>query len=47
MELLDDGDYFPALVLETLSEGEEVLMHFLDKRLKGEANSSELARVAK
>ncbi|KAL8092407.1 G-type lectin S-receptor-like serine/threonine-protein kinase At2g19130 [Apium graveolens] len=47
MEFLDDGNYFPALVAEEVSEGEEGLMQFLDKRLKGEANSCELARACK
>lgn len=38
IEFSDDGNYFPALVARILSEGEEVLTQFLDKRLKGEAD---------
>ncbi|WOG98736.1 hypothetical protein DCAR_0418081 [Daucus carota subsp. sativus] len=47
MELLDDGDYFPALVADKISKGEEVLMQFLDQKLKGKANSIELTRACK
>ncbi|WOG95886.1 hypothetical protein DCAR_0415215 [Daucus carota subsp. sativus] len=47
IEFSDDGSYFPALVAEKLNEGEEGLTQFLDKRLRGEADSSELARACK
>ncbi|KAL8092406.1 hypothetical protein AgCh_034617 [Apium graveolens] len=47
MELLEDGDYFPALVAEKRSEGAEILTQILEKILKGEANLSELARACK
>ncbi|KAK1405329.1 Receptor-like serine/threonine-protein kinase [Heracleum sosnowskyi] len=47
MELLDDGDYFPALVADKVSKGEEVLMQFLDHRLEGVADSSEVGRACK
>lgn len=47
MELLDDGDYFPALVADKISKGEEVLMQFLDRKLKGIADSSEVTRACK
>ncbi|KAK1405325.1 Receptor-like serine/threonine-protein kinase [Heracleum sosnowskyi] len=47
MELLDDGDYFPALVADKISKGEEVLMQFLDRKLEGKADSSEVTRACK
>ncbi|XP_074369221.1 G-type lectin S-receptor-like serine/threonine-protein kinase At2g19130 [Apium graveolens] len=45
-DLLDDGDYFPALVAEKLSKGEEVL-HLLDQKLEGDADLNEVARACK
>ncbi|WOG98737.1 hypothetical protein DCAR_0418082 [Daucus carota subsp. sativus] len=47
MELLDDGDYFPALVAKKLSEGEEAVMQFLDQKLQGEADPSEVLRACR
>ncbi|KAK1405326.1 hypothetical protein POM88_004931 [Heracleum sosnowskyi] len=47
MELLDDDDYFPALVAEKLSKGEEAVMQFLDKKLQGEADPSEVLRACR
>ncbi|KAK1405323.1 Receptor-like serine/threonine-protein kinase [Heracleum sosnowskyi] len=45
-DLLEDGDYFPALVAEKLSKGEEVLK-LLDQKLEGDAVSSEVDRAFK
>ncbi|XP_063947538.1 G-type lectin S-receptor-like serine/threonine-protein kinase At2g19130 [Daucus carota subsp. sativus] len=45
-DLLDDGDYFPALVAEKLSKGEDVL-NMLDQKLEGDADSSEVTRACK
>nr|XP_017244904.1 PREDICTED: G-type lectin S-receptor-like serine/threonine-protein kinase At2g19130 isoform X2 [Daucus carota subsp. sativus] len=47
MELLDDGDYFPALIADKISKGEEVLMQFLDHKLEGKADSNEVTRACK
>ena len=47
MDLLDDGDYFPALVAKKLSEGEEAVMQFLDQKLQGEADPSEVLRACR
>ncbi|WOG98734.1 hypothetical protein DCAR_0418079 [Daucus carota subsp. sativus] len=47
MELLDDGDYFPALVAKKLSEGEEGVMQFLDQKLQGVADPSEVLRACR
>ncbi|KAL8131349.1 G-type lectin S-receptor-like serine/threonine-protein kinase At2g19130 [Apium graveolens] len=47
MDLLDDGDYFPALVAKKISKGEEGVMQFLDEKLQGQADPSEVFRACR